>query len=338
MFPWQRTTRQSVVQSTVPSTPPNPSGASVDPSAQPAAASAKPTAASLATDGVDRLTLAQTIAAHLHLPSETSQPSVNRDSGTALTNSALSTPNGKPVAPGQNSGDSTASSGSDGSSKQGDSGSGSSNSNVAGSANHKDATMPVVDAANGSAQVASPTADPALHAAIDARSQSQATVPDNAVSTSSQPSTTHQPTSGIEQPLATALPTSLSDMVQASRLYQHVGGAEMHIAMDTDLLGAIDVRAMVHQSTFTATIGVQRSDVQSLLTSHSPALQQSLYEHNLHVAEVSILVCSIGSGSSQGNNQFKIADSGRGLTHQSQVSDRSPHQVVIRKRKYSDNG
>jgi DNA segregation ATPase FtsK/SpoIIIE, S-DNA-T family len=106
--------------------------------------------------------------------------------------------------------------------------------------------------------------------------------------------------------LPQGLPRSLSDVSQATQLYQRVGGAEMHIAMDTDLLGAIDLRAVFHQGSLSATIGVQRADVQTLLVNELPALQHSLAEKNLQVAQISVLAGSIGTGAnpnSQPNDQ-----------------------------------
>jgi len=65
--------------------------------------------------------------------------------------------------------------------------------------------------------------------------------------------------------------------------------SEMRLAMQTDLLGSIDLRAAMHQSTLTATIGVQRADVQTLLANELPALQHALAEKNLQVGQISVL-------------------------------------------------
>lgn len=69
----------------------------------------------------------------------------------------------------------------------------------------------------------------------------------------------------------------------------------MHISMSTDLLGAVDVHAVVRQSTVTATIGVQRADVQTLLSNDLPALQHALAERSLHVEQISVLGGSTGN-------------------------------------------
>jgi flagellar hook-length control protein FliK len=101
--------------------------------------------------------------------------------------------------------------------------------------------------------------------------------------------------------LSNGLPRSLNDISQATQLYQRVGGAEMHIAMDTDLLGPIDLRAIVHQGSLSATIGVQRADVQTLLVNELPALQHSLSEKNMQVGQISVLAGSIGNGTNPNN-------------------------------------
>lgn len=96
--------------------------------------------------------------------------------------------------------------------------------------------------------------------------------------------------------LPQALPGSLNDVVKASELYQHVGGAEMRIAMQTDLLGTIDLRATLHQSALTATIGVQRGDVQAILSNDLPSLQHALSDKSLRIDQISVMNNSVGGG------------------------------------------
>ena len=117
--------------------------------------------------------------------------------------------------------------------------------------------------------------------------------------------TTGNPTElGFQPQAASTLPRSLSDVAQASQLYQGVGRAEMRIAVDTDAFGAIDLRAVLHQGNLSATIGVQRADVQTLLVNQLPALQHSLADKNLQVTQISVLAGSIGdSGSGQPQEQ-----------------------------------
>ena len=92
-----------------------------------------------------------------------------------------------------------------------------------------------------------------------------------------------------------AAQSSASDVLRANELYQRVGSGEMHVAMQTDLLGAIDLHATMHQSTLTATIGVQRADVQTLLANDLPALQHALADQHFHVEHISVLDTSVGA-------------------------------------------
>jgi len=98
-------------------------------------------------------------------------------------------------------------------------------------------------------------------------------------------------------------------VAKASELYQRVGGSEMHVAMETDLLGAVDLRATMHQSALTATIGVQRADVQALLSNELPALQHALAEKNFHVEQISVLNNSVGGRAGSSGQQDAPAQS-----------------------------
>lgn len=132
------------------------------------------------------------------------------------------------------------------------------------------------------------------HVAVQAPAQADATAATFAKVP--QESSAAANSSQSSQPMLPSLPRSLTDVSQATQLYQRVGGAEMHIAMDTDLLGSIDLRAVVHQGSLSATIGVQRADVQTLLVNELPALQHSLAEKNLQVGQISVLAGSVGGG------------------------------------------
>lgn len=125
---------------------------------------------------------------------------------------------------------------------------------------------------------------------------------------------------GRPTPLPATAPSSLNDVVQASQLYQHVGGAEMHIAMSTDLLGSVDVHAVVRQSTISATIGVQRPDVQSLLSNDLPALQHALAERSLHVEQISVLSGSTGNQMDLGRQASQNQQNGRGSFGTSRIA------------------
>jgi hypothetical protein len=146
--------------------------------------------------------------------------------------------------------------------------------------------------------------DPSLHALADAPGQSAwADAGSSAPQVSKENIPVTSPQAPNPSPQAAPLPASLSDIAQASQLYQRVGGAEMHIAMQTDLLGSIDLHAVVHQSTLSATIGVQRADVQSLLANDLPALQHALADQRFHVEQISVLDTSVGGHLEQGGHQ-----------------------------------
>jgi len=150
------------------------------------------------------------------------------------------------------------------------------------------------------------TVDPVVHVMPDvsqqtAGSAATATPPPQTVTTTS--ASVARPAPPPPSPLPQPLPQSLSDVAKASELYQRVGGSEIHVAMETDLLGAVDLRATMHQSTFSATIGVQRADIQALLSNELPALQHALSDKNLHVDQISVLNNSVGGRSGSGGQQ-----------------------------------
>jgi hypothetical protein len=153
------------------------------------------------------------------------------------------------------------------------------------------------------AKAAGPTAatvEQMLRAPADATAQSAWA---DAGPSAPQTSKENIPAALPQVPTPPPLPASLSEVAQASQLYQRVGGAEMHLAMQTDLLGSIELHTVVHQSTLSATIGVQRADVQSLLANDLPALQHALAEQRFHVEQLSVLDSSVGGRLDQGGHQ-----------------------------------
>jgi|HubBroStandDraft_6_1064221.scaffolds.fasta_scaffold01600_11 flagellar hook-length control protein FliK len=164
------------------------------------------------------------------------------------------------------------------------------NSSNSGDNTQKDSNSDSAAAAN-TAGLTAVAGDESLHVPVDAPAQSTGTA---AGSSSSGTSGADIPAAARALPFSAQQPTSLSDVAKAGELYQRVGGAEMHISMDTELLGSIDVRAVMHQSTLTATIGVQRAEVQALLSNELPALQHSLKEQNMQVEQISVTDNSTG--------------------------------------------
>ncbi len=171
-----------------------------------------------------------------------------------------------------------------------------------------------------------------LHAPADAPPQAPAPAGPAAAAPGAPPSapaSANASITGRPALLPAAAPSSLNDVVQASQLYQHVGGGEMHIAMSTDLLGAVDVHAVVRQSTVTATIGVQRPDVQTLLANDLPALQHALSEHSLHVEQISVLSGSAGNQTDSGRQSPQNQQSWRGPFPGSRGIDRDSDSRAV---------
>ena len=139
---------------------------------------------------------------------------------------------------------------------------------------------------------------PAVHAVADATNQVASTATLAAASLiAAAPPANSLPTAKVAAPLPLPMPaaqqTLPTDAVKTSELYQRVDGSEMHVAMQTDLLGSVDLRATLHLSALTATISVQRSDVQALLANELPSLQHALADRNLHVEQISVLNNSV---------------------------------------------
>jgi flagellar hook-length control protein FliK len=82
----------------------------------------------------------------------------------------------------------------------------------------------------------------------------------------------------------------------------------------------------------TATISVQRSDVQALLANELPALQHALADRNLHVEQISVLNNSINDRTGangqqhqqQNSNSAKTANSGGARVSHASSSEDTP--------------
>lgn len=249
--------------------------------------------------------LALEITARLHSPFGDAPPTPAPNSETPLADASAIPPGAQPANAStlsSASSDSVKPANSDsGSSSASQSGSGDTNSqNPNASSNLNGSSLA---AANGLGAFAIASADFSRHVTTPEALVSPQTSADTTATAATQRPTSAALLTAQQPTLPPSLPTSLNDVVQASRLYQRVGGAEMHIAMDTDLLGSIDLRAVIHQSGLTATIGVQHADVQALLSSELPGLQHALSQKNLHVEQISIFGSAVGSQSNQGGSQ-----------------------------------
>jgi hypothetical protein len=118
-------------------------------------------------------------------------------------------------------------------------------------------------------------------------------------------STASQP--GAPDKIAAAL-DSPTDAVRAAinsaSLVQSQGKAEMHVAMQTDALGALQLHAVLDNGKVGASIQVVTHDAHTVLTNDLPALQQVLKEQNLKVDHLAVINSPMpsGAGSRDGRN------------------------------------
>ena len=98
-------------------------------------------------------------------------------------------------------------------------------------------------------------------------------------------------------------------MVSADRLAGTLTQSEMNVALRTDGLGAVQVRAHVTGDQVGAAITVERRDTHVALSSDLPALHLALSDRQLRVGNVSLLQGSphtgtdIGDGTGRQQNQ-----------------------------------
>jgi flagellar hook-length control protein FliK len=91
-------------------------------------------------------------------------------------------------------------------------------------------------------------------------------------------------------------------MVESARFVQTAGRTEMHIGINSDSLGPVDVHAVMHNdsggvASVGASITVQSHEAAAMLTKELPALQGHLEERNVHVGEIAVIPESLSAGS-----------------------------------------
>jgi flagellar hook-length control protein FliK len=97
-------------------------------------------------------------------------------------------------------------------------------------------------------------------------------------------------------------------MVESARLVQTGGRSEMHIGINSDSLGTVDVHAVMHSdasgvASVDASITVQSHEAAAMLTKELPALQGHLEERNVHVGEIAVIPESLSAGSGMQQQQ-----------------------------------
>jgi flagellar hook-length control protein FliK len=83
--------------------------------------------------------------------------------------------------------------------------------------------------------------------------------------------------------------------VDSARLVEAAGRSEMRIAMDSDKLGPVELRARMVGDQVGAAITVEKRDAHAALAVELPALQQALSDKQLRVEQVTLLHASLGS-------------------------------------------
>jgi flagellar hook-length control protein FliK len=150
------------------------------------------------------------------------------------------------------------------------------------------------------------------------------TAPTMQVTSAPVTTTDHAATSLATQPHAppTASPSTLpptqsadgppNRLVDSAKLVEAAGRSEMRIAMDTERLGPVELRAHMVGDQVGAAITVEKRDAHSMLAVELPALQQALSDKQLRVEQVTLLHASLGSaagdaGASQRQDQRSSA-------------------------------
>jgi hypothetical protein len=87
--------------------------------------------------------------------------------------------------------------------------------------------------------------------------------------------------------------------VSSAQLAEVASHTEMRIAMQTDKLGNVELRAHVSGESVGAAITVEKRDAHSLLAVELPALQQALAEKSLRVDQVALFQGSLNLNDSQ---------------------------------------
>lgn len=86
-----------------------------------------------------------------------------------------------------------------------------------------------------------------------------------------------------------------SHFVNSAKLVDAAGHSEMRIAMDTDKLGAVELRARMVGDVVGAAITVEKRDTHAVLALELPALQQALSDKQLRIEQVTLLHGSLSS-------------------------------------------
>jgi hypothetical protein len=97
--------------------------------------------------------------------------------------------------------------------------------------------------------------------------------------------------------------------VNVSSLVEGIARGEMHLSMQTERLGAVELHTSVHGDQVGAIIAVEKHDMQSLLNNALPQLHQALSDKNLLLQQVTIQH-GLSDAAAQGSASHSKQDSG----------------------------
>jgi hypothetical protein len=122
-----------------------------------------------------------------------------------------------------------------------------------------------------------------------------------------QPQTPPMPLPSASQLRSADLPET--QYVNVSSLVEGIARGEMHLSMQTERLGAVELHTSVHGDQVGATIAVEKHDMQSLLSNALPQLHQALSDKNLVLQQVTIQH-GLSDAAAQGSESNSKQDSG----------------------------
>jgi hypothetical protein len=109
-------------------------------------------------------------------------------------------------------------------------------------------------------------------------------------------------------------------LVQSARLGGNLRESEMNIAMQTETLGAVELRARVSGDVVGAAIGIERHDAHAMISGDLSSLHEALHDRQLRVGNVTVYQGSLHSGVATG-------DGGK-PSHQQETAPQRPGNSV----------
>ncbi|MGH9328283.1 MAG: flagellar hook-length control protein FliK [Terriglobia bacterium] len=115
-----------------------------------------------------------------------------------------------------------------------------------------------------------------------------------------QPQASH--VAGNSMTAAADNPFGATGAVSSASLLQAQGRTAMHVSLQTESLGPLELHAILDGGKVGASIAVVNHEAHTVLTNELPALQQVLSEQNLRVEHLSVLSAPMNSGTGTGRD------------------------------------